>query len=121
MPTTSVPSIPVFNSVRQPFVNHRCGDFIAALLRIFASDVCGHNYREILYRREPHHNVPHRIGAVMHQCDTACPEAFECHPTEGVFTVVGGCMEFDEHFWPQQTAHGTALHMKNREAGEVIK
>ena len=48
-------------SVRQPFVNHRHANILAAFLRAGAGDVGRGDHREIFSRRQPHHDIPHGI------------------------------------------------------------
>ena len=52
-------------SLRQPFVNHRDGRFVAALFRVGAGDVRRRNHGEVFFRREPYDDIPHRVRAVV--------------------------------------------------------
>ncbi len=63
-------------SFRQPFVNHRDACIIAALLGVRARDVRRGDDREILFWREPHHDIPHGVRAAMPQRVSPRPATF---------------------------------------------
>ena len=82
----------------QPILNHCGGNFITAFLGVRTRDVRPHNHGEILFRREPHHHIPHRVRAIVRQRRSARPAPLHNHPATGVLPAGGRRVEFNERF-----------------------
>src|SRR5258706_7155486 len=73
----------------QPFLDHFRGHVIATLKASLGARVRGCNHGKILFRRQPHHDVPHGVGTIMHQRAASSPASPQTNPATGIIPTAG--------------------------------